>query len=98
MPGKPWKIKNYHNSYESALEEKDKLTSIWSNNSGHEGMQVKIRYYSSKNYWVVKTRLHPDFEPAKPAKEDKKNAKRKGNRKNKRNNEGRKYDPQASIE
>ena len=98
MSGKPWKIKNYHSSYESALEEKNKLTSIWESNSGHEGMQVKIRYYNSKNCWVVKTRLHPDFEPTKPAKEDKKNAKRKGSRKNKRNNEGRKYDPQASIE
>jgi hypothetical protein len=48
----------------------------------------KVHFLSSRNQFVVKTRLHPDFEPAKK----KKNVKR--SKKNKRNNEGGKFDPQ----
>jgi len=88
-PGKPWKDDSFHQTYESADSLRNKLLRIWKNDEKHEGMQVKIHFLSSKNQFVVKTRLHPDFETKK---EKKKNVKR--NKKNKRNNEGGKYDPQ----
>ena len=87
--GKSWKYESFHQNYESADALRSKLLRIWENDEKHEGMQVKIHFLSSKNQFVVKTRLHPDFEPVK---KKKKNVKR--NKKNKRNNEGGKYDPQ----
>ena len=85
---KRWKYESYHNSYESADSIRNKLLRIWKDDDKHKGMQVKVHFLSSRNQFVVKTRLHPDFEPAKK----KKNVKR--SKKNKRNNEGGKFDPQ----
>jgi len=87
---KPWKYDSFHQNYESADALRNKLLRIWENDDKHKGMQVKVHFLSSRNQFVVKTRLHPDFEPIK--KEKKKNVKR--NKKNKRANEGGKYDPQ----
>ena len=58
----------------------------------HEGMQVKIKYMPSKNKFVVKTRLHPDFEVKKEEKKRGKNRKR-----NKKNSGGGMFDPTTSI-
>ena len=88
---KPWKKDSYHQTFEAADSIRNKLLRIWKNDDTHEGMQVKIHYLPGKNQFVVKTRLHPDFEPTK---EKKKNVKR--NKKNKRNNVDGKFDPQRS--
>ena len=88
---KPWKRDSFHQTFESADAIRNKLIRIWKNDESHAGMQAKVHYLPSKNQYVVKTRLHPDLEPAK---EKKKNVKR--NKKNKRINEGGKYDPERS--
>tara|TARA_R100001594_G_scaffold148761_1_gene204732 strand:+ start:306 stop:605 length:300 start_codon:yes stop_codon:yes gene_type:complete len=89
---KPWKYESLHSTFESADSVRNKLLRIWENDDKHKGMQVKVHFLSSKNQFVVKTRLHPDFEPVK--KEKKKNVKR--SKKNKRNNVDGKFDPQRS--
>jgi hypothetical protein len=86
MNNKPWKNESFHISYEEANKKRQKLLSLWEDNSMHEGMQVKVKFLSSRNRFVVKTRLHPDFEK-KPVK-NKKNA--KSNKKNKRLDAARK--------
>tara|TARA_Y100000034_G_C6662283_1_gene290422 strand:+ start:338 stop:637 length:300 start_codon:yes stop_codon:yes gene_type:complete len=88
--GKPWKYDSFHKTFESADTLRNKLLRIWETDDKHKGMQVKVHFLSSRNQFVVKTRLHPNFEPNKK----KKNVKR--NKKNKRTHEGRKFDPQAS--
>ena len=88
MNNKPWKNDSFHSSYDEADQKRKKLLSLWEGNSTHEGMQVKVKYLSSRNSFVVKTRLHPDFEEKKSKK--KKNV--KNNRKNKKNNETGKFD------
>jgi hypothetical protein len=91
---KPWKNESFHSSYESADAKRNKLIRIWDDDEKHKGMQVKVKRLSSRNQFVVKTRLHPDFEQKQDKEKKKKNAKR--NKKNKRANEGGKYDPQAT--
>jgi len=92
IQGKSWKNESFHENYESADALRNKLLRIWDTDEKHKGMQVKVHFLSSRNRFVVKTRLHPDFEPIK--KEKKKNVKR--NKKNKRINGGGKYDPQRT--
>ena len=88
---KPWKNESFHASFKEADSTRNKLIRIWDNDSKYEGMQVKVKWMSSKNKFVVKTRLNPDFE----IKEEKKSGKnRKRNKKN--SNEGM-FDPTASI-
>ena len=78
---KPWKNESFHVSFEEADSIRNKLLRIWQASSKHESMQVKIKFMPSKNRFVVKTRLHPDFEEKE--KEKKKNGKnRKRNKKN----------------
>jgi len=93
MSGKLWKNQSFHKTFEEADKIRNKLLQIWESDDKHKGMQVKVKFLSSREQFVVKTRLHPDFEPIKAKK--KKNAKNR--KKNKRNNEGGKYDPQASA-
>ena len=90
--GKLWKYDSFYETYEEADLKRQKLLQIWDKNEEHKGMQIKIKRLNSRNQFVVKTRLHPDFEPVK--KEKKKNVKR--SKKNKRNNVDGKYDPQRS--
>jgi len=87
--GKPWKYDSFHKTFESADILRNKLLRIWETDGKHKGMQVKVHFLSSRNQFVVKTRLHPNFEPNKK----KKNVKR--NKKNKRTDEGRKFDSQT---
>ena len=86
--GKSWKNDSFYETFEEADAKRNQIVSIWENNEEHKGMQVKVKHLSSRNKFVVKTRLHPDFEPVK--KEKKKNVKR--NKKNKRDNGSRKFD------
>ena len=89
---KPWKYESFHVTFEEADSIRNKLLRIWKEDKKHEGMQVKIKYMPSKNKFVVKTRLHPDFEAKKEEKKRGKNRKR-----NKKDSSGRMFDPTASI-
>ena len=89
---KLWKNESFHSFFEEADSIRNKLLRIWENDSKHKGMQVKIKFMSSKNKFVVKTRLHPDFEKKKESKKRGKNRKR-----NKKDSGGGMFDPTASI-
>ena len=68
-----------HATFEEADGIRNKLLAIWSDNPIYEGMQIKIKFMSSKNKFMIKTRLHPDFGSKK---EKKKHG--KGKRRNKK--------------
>ena len=89
---KPWKNESFHSTFEEADSIRSKLLRIWDNNHKHEGMQVKVKWMQSKNKFVVKTRLHPDYEPKKEEKKRGKSRKR-----NKKNSNGGMFDPTTSI-
>ena len=89
---KPWKNESFHSTFEEADSIRNKLLRIWETDKKHEGMQVKIKYMSSKNKFAVKTRLHPDFEEKKEKKKRGKNRKR-----NKKDSGGGMFDPTAVI-
>ena len=86
---KPWKNESFHLTFKEADAVRNKLINIWSESKDHEGMQVKIRRLSDR--YVVKTRLHPDFEP----KEEKKSGKNK--RRNKKASNRRKADTPSAV-
>ena len=89
---KLWKNESFHVSFEDADSIRNKLLRIWKLDEKYKGMQVKIKFMSSKNKFVVKTRLHPDFEIKK---EEKKHG--KGRKRNKKNSGGGMYDSTTSI-
>tara|TARA_B100000287_G_C20553958_1_gene749645 strand:- start:338 stop:622 length:285 start_codon:yes stop_codon:yes gene_type:complete len=89
---KPWKNESFHTTFEEADSIRSKLLRIWKADTKHKGMQAKIKWMPSKNKFVVKTRLHPDFEPKKEEKKRGKSRKR-----NKKNSNGGMFDPTASI-
>ena len=89
---KPWKNESFHATFEEADSIRSKLLRIWESDPKHKGMQVKVRWLPSKNKFVVKTRLHPDFEVKKEEKKSGKSRKR-----NKKNSGGGMFDPTASI-
>ena len=89
---KPWKNKSYHVTFEEANLIREKLLNIWKEDPKHEGMQVKVKWMSSKNKFVVKTRLHPDFEKKKEEKKSGKSRKR-----NKKNPDTRMFDASSSV-
>ena len=92
MANKPWKNESFHIIFEQADAIRNKLLKIWASSEEHKGMQVKIRYLPSRNQFVVKTRLHPDFEEKKKEKEHGKNRKR-----NKKNSRKRIFDATATV-
>jgi hypothetical protein len=92
IPSKPWKNESFHITYEEADSIRNKLNRIWKEDPKYEGMQVKVKWLPSKNKFVVKTRLHPDFEPKKEKKKSGKSRKR-----NKKNSGGGMFDPTTSI-
>jgi len=89
--GRPWTNNSFHVSFQAADEKRNKLKSIWEDDESQKGMQVKVKYMPSKDQFVVKTRLHPDFIQEK--KKGKKNVKR-GKGKNKRSLKKGKVDSQ----
>ena len=91
-PNKPWKNESFHTTFEEADYIRSKLLRMWAADTKHEGMQVKVRWLPSKNKFVVKTRLHPDFEPKKEEKKRGKSRKR-----NKKNSSGGMFDPTTGI-
>ena len=92
MANKPWKNESFHITFEEADAIRNKLIRIWMSSEIHKGMQAKVRYLPSRNCFVVKTRLHPDFEEKKKGKKHGKNRKR-----NKKDSGGGMFDPTASI-
>lgn len=92
--GPPWWNNSFHVSFQKADEKRNKLIFIWKDDDSNKGMQVKVKYMSSKDQFVVKTRLHPDYVEQKKGK--KKNVKRgKGKNKSslaKRENNSQKAD------
>jgi len=89
--GKPWKNESYHSSFLEADSKRSKLLDVWASEpTKHEGMQVKVKALSEGRF-VVKTRLHPDFDQKK---ENKNGKNRKRNKKN--TNRGM-FDPTTSI-
>ncbi len=89
---KPWKNESFHTAFEEADSIRNKLLRIWKTDEKFEGMQLKVKWMSSKNKFVVKTRLHPDFEPKKEEKKRGKSRKR-----NKKNSNGGMFDSTTGI-
>jgi hypothetical protein len=77
---KSWNNKSFHETYESADSARNKLLNIWAENEQHTGMQVKVKRLSQR--YVVKTRLHPDFEEPKPVNKKKEKKRGKDSRRN----------------
>ena len=69
--GKPWESSASYNEFLEADEHREELKNKWASKK-IEGMQVKIKRQASTGKFVVKTRLHPDFEPKKSKKGKKK--------------------------
>ena len=91
--GKPWKNDSFHNTFEEANNVREKLLAIWNDSDSHKGMQVKVKRMPSRDQFVVKVRLHPDFEPTKE--KPKKNGKNR--KRNKKDTGGGKFDSSASV-
>ena len=71
--GKPWDILGYYETYEEASTARAKIVASWEAEK-KEGMESKIKLRRQPRRFVVKTRLHPDFDQ----KPDKKSKKKKG--------------------
>ena len=94
---KPWKNESFHNTFEEADSIRNKLLEVWSGNPKHEGMQVKVKFMSSKNGFAVKTRLHPDFEEHKPVNKKKEKKRGKNSRRNREAAETGKSDTSSVV-
>ena len=82
---KPWDKNSSHDLFTHADTVRNKLLEHWSSDPvKYAGMQVKVKRMADDTF-VVKTRLHPDFQPAK--KEKKKRG--KSSRRNKKNSDRR---------
>ena len=88
---RPWNNESLHTTFEEADAIRSKLLRIWNSNPIHEGMEVKVKYLSSKSKFVVKTRLHPDFQPKKEQKNG------KSSKRNKKNSNRTKLDASTSV-
>ena len=82
MTGKQWNNDSFHSSFPEADQARQSLLKLWGDNPIYEGMQVKVRRLAER--FVVKTRLHPDFEPVKV---EKKKGKKKRGKNSRRNRE-----------
>ena len=90
--GKPWKNIARFSAFEDADNKRSELLKQWEANKV-QGMQVKVRRTNSPPGFVVKTRLHPDFELKQETK--KKNG--KNSKRNKKNSNRGKFDASASV-
>jgi hypothetical protein len=69
--GKPWESSASYSKFLEADKHREELKTEWASKN-IEGMQVKVKRQASTGKFVVKTRLHPDFEPKKIKKKKKK--------------------------
>ena len=94
-PGKPWNVEATFNTFQEADDHRNEKLSIWEEQE-IKGMQIKVKRRRSNEKFVVKTRLHPDFEPK--LKKGKKHGKRKNRNSRKGNpNEGKTQINETSI-
>ncbi len=93
VDGKPWKNEAYFNTFTEADQKRNNMLAAWKDKEEHKGRQVKVKRLSDR--YVVKTRLHPDYEVKKPAKKEKKRG--KNSRRNRANSEGRMFDASAIV-
>tara|TARA_R110000824_G_scaffold5670_2_gene26021 strand:+ start:5531 stop:5842 length:312 start_codon:yes stop_codon:yes gene_type:complete len=84
--GKPWNVAATFNTYKEADQYRNEKISIWEKQNV-EGMQAKVKRRRSDERFVVKIRLHPDFEPKR---KEKKSGKRKNRNSRKGNTSKRK--------
>ena len=91
-PGKPWKNVARFSAFEDADNKRAELLKHWEIKKV-QGMQVKVRRTNSPAGFVVKTRLHPDFEP----KQEKKNKNGKSSKRNKKDSTRGKFDASSSV-
>ena len=77
--GKPWDNDSTFDSFAAADKRRNQKIKEWEEKN-IEGMQVKVKRRNSDGKYLVKVRLHPDFEPKKEKK--KKNG--KNSRRNKK--------------
>jgi len=85
---KPWNKSGTYKSFKEADTARNKLLTLWSDYPDkYTGMQVKVRRMSG-DVFVVKTRLHPDFD--RPTKEKK--TRGKNSRRNRKNSNSGKVD------
>ncbi len=68
--GKPWQKLASYGNFNEADQHRIRLKTEWATEK-KEGMQVKVKRQASTGRFVVKTRLHPDFEPKKKRKNKK---------------------------
>jgi|TARA_R100001129_G_scaffold132139_1_gene93672 hypothetical protein len=68
--GKPWDILGYYETYEEASTARTEIVASWEAEK-KEGMESKIKLRRQPRRFVVKIRLHPDFDQ-KPSKKSKK--------------------------
>jgi len=72
--GKPWDVAAIFSTYNEADEFRNEKMSLWQEEEKN-GMQIKVKLRRNDNKFIVKIRLHPDYEPK--LKEGKKRGKRK---------------------
>lgn len=61
--GKPWNVEGIFHCFEEADKARSRKLKLWEKQE-KPGMQVKIKRRRSDGSFALKTRLHPDFEPA----------------------------------
>ncbi len=93
VDGKPWKNEAYFETYTEASIKRDNMLAAWLGKEECKGRQVKVKRLSDR--YVVKTRLHPDFDPKPTKKKEKKRG--KNSRRNRKAAEARKYDASADL-
>lgn len=59
--GKPWDILGYYETYEEASAARAEIITLWETEK-KEGMESKIKLRRQPRRFVVKIRLHPDFD------------------------------------
>ena len=85
---KPWNKNSSHSTFETADATRKNLLEMWSKDSEkYAGMQVKVKRLSG-DVFVVKTRLHPDFERSSTSKKEKKPRGKNSRRNRKNSNKG----------
>ena len=85
MPAKPWDKKGLYDTFEEA----DEVRHLYLDSS--EEVQAKVRR-TPEGKFLVKTRVHPDFEPKKEKKKSGKNRRR-----NKKDSDRRMFDASADF-
>jgi hypothetical protein len=93
---RPWNDTAFFESFEEAEIKRQEMISLWSSDEEkYQGMQVKIRRRANGKF-LVKIRLHPDFDiVSKPKKKVKKRG--KNSRRNRANSERRMFDASAVV-